>query len=172
MVGLSGEAALPITNLALAKVAGMGVCISGNGGAMTYRDAAGFLALGVRTVQFCSAAMKFGLGYIEELESGLSHLLDERGFRSVSELIGSAGSEPIAEFLALPSLKKLPRVAPGFCVHCGDCARCPYQAVALDRRGVPVFDASRCVGCSLCVQKCPAGALAMRPRTASEFGCP
>jgi formate hydrogenlyase subunit 6/NADH:ubiquinone oxidoreductase subunit I len=33
---------------------------------------------------------------------------------------------------------------------------------------VPAFDAARCVGCSLCAQKCFAGALTMRPRTRRE----
>jgi formate hydrogenlyase subunit 6/NADH:ubiquinone oxidoreductase subunit I len=40
--------------------------------------------------------------------------------------------------------------------------------VALDGRGLPEFDAALCVGCSLCAQKCFAGALAMRPRSAVE----
>ncbi|HMD61608.1 MAG TPA: 4Fe-4S binding protein, partial [Opitutaceae bacterium] len=54
------------------------------------------------------------------------------------------------------------------CQHCGNCARCPYQAVALNGRGVPEFDAALCVGCSLCAQKCFAGALTMRARTGPE----
>ncbi len=158
VIGMSGEGILPISNLTLAKVADLGVTISGNGGAMTYRDAAGFLALGAETVQFCTAVMKFGIGYGEELQAGLSHLLAERGLRSVRELIGSARPRPITEFAALSPVKKLPAVAAARCAHCGNCARCPYQAVALDRRGVPQFDAARCVGCSLCVQQCFAGA--------------
>jgi len=169
VIGMSGEGVLPISNLTLAKAAGMGVTVSGNGGAMTYRDAAGFLALGAETVQFCTAVMKYGLGYVDELHSGLSHLLAERGFRSVRELIGSALPNPITDFGALPATKKLPAVAPALCEHCGNCARCPYQAITLNRRGVPVFDAARCVGCSLCAQKCFAGALEMRARTEFEL---
>jgi len=169
VIGMSGEGVLPISNLTLAKVAGMGISVSGNGGAMSYRDAAGFLALGAETVQFCTAVMKYGLGYAEELHSGLSHLLAERGLRSVRELIGSALPNPITDFGALPATKKIPAVDAALCEHCGNCARCPYQAIVLNRRGVPVFDASRCIGCSLCAQKCFAGALAMRGRTAPEL---
>jgi formate hydrogenlyase subunit 6/NADH:ubiquinone oxidoreductase subunit I len=40
--------------------------------------------------------------------------------------------------------------------------------VALDGRGVPEFDAALCIGCSLCAQKCFAGALTMRARTGPE----
>ena len=169
VIGMSGEGVLPISNLTLAKVSGTGITVSGNGGAMTYKDAANFLALGAQTVQFCTAVMKYGLGYVDELHSGLSWLLAERGFRSVKELIGSALPQPITDFGALSPTKQLPRVAAALCQHCGNCTRCPYQAIALDRRGVPMFDPSRCVGCSLCAQKCFAGAISMRNRTAREL---
>jgi len=168
VIGMSGEGVLPISNLTLAKVSAMGITVSGNGGAMNYQDAANFLALGAETVQFCTAVMKHGLGYVDELHSGLSHLLKERGCRSVRELIGSARPQPITAFDALPATKKLPQVVAALCQHCGNCTRCPYLAVTLDGRDVPVFDAARCVGCSLCAQKCFAGALAMRPRTPAE----
>jgi dihydropyrimidine dehydrogenase (NAD+) subunit PreT len=169
VVGMSGGGVLPISNLTLAKVAGMGVTVSGNGGAMGYRDAANFLALGAETVQFCTAVMKYGLGYVGELHSGLSHLLEERGLRSVRELIGSALPDPITDFGSLSATKKIPGLAEALCQHCGNCERCPYQAVALDRRGLPRFDPARCIGCSLCALKCFAGALSMRTRTRGEL---
>jgi len=169
VVGMSGEGVQPITSLTLARVAGMGVAVSANGGAMSYRDAANFLALGARTVQFCTAVMKYGLGYVDELHSGLSHLLAERGLGSVGELIGSALPEPITAFEALPAAKRVPAVTAALCQHCGNCARCPYQAVALNGRGLPQFNAALCVGCTLCMQKCFAGALTMRARTEREL---
>jgi dihydropyrimidine dehydrogenase (NAD+) subunit PreA len=166
---MSGEGVLPISNLTLARVASTGIIVSGNGGAMTYKDAANFLALGAHTVQFCTAVMKYGLGYVDELHSGLSYLMEERGFSSVKELIGSALPNPITNFMALSDIKKLPQVVDALCEHCGNCTRCPYQAITLDRRGVPIFDASHCVGCSLCAQKCFAGAISMRDRTKAEL---
>jgi len=169
VIGMSGEGVLPITCLTLARVAGMGVTVSGNGGAMSYRDAANLLALGAGTVQFCTAVMKYGLGYVDELHSGLSHLLEERGLASVRALVGSALPDPVTGFESLPAEKRLPAVAASLCEHCGNCARCPYQAVALNGRGLPEFDAALCVGCSLCAQKCFAGALTMRARTAREL---
>ena len=168
VIGMSGEGVLPITSLTLARVAGMGVTVSGNGGAMSYRDAANFLALGAETVQFCTAVMKYGLGYVAELHSGLSHLLEERGMASVRELIGSALPDPVTGFESLSAAKQVPAVSAALCQHCGNCARCPYQAVALNGRGLPEFDAALCVGCSLCAQKCFAGALTMRARTEGE----
>ncbi|TAK95692.1 MAG: dihydropyrimidine dehydrogenase, partial [Verrucomicrobia bacterium] len=169
VIGMSGEGVLPISNLTLAKVSSTGIIVSGNGGAMTYKDAANFLALGAQTVQFCTAVMKYGLGYVDELHSGLSYLMEERGFRSVKELIGSALPNPITDFGALSPTKKLPQVVAALCQHCGNCTRCPYQAIELNGRGVPMFDPSHCVGCSLCAQKCFAGAISMRDRTPREL---
>jgi MinD superfamily P-loop ATPase len=54
-------------------------------------------------------------------------------------------------------------------VSCGNCTRCAYLAVSLDAGRLPRFEASRCIGCSLCVQKCFTGALEMRDRTAGEL---
>jgi dihydropyrimidine dehydrogenase (NAD+) subunit PreT len=169
IVGMSGEGVLPISNLTLAKVAGMGIVVSGNAGPMDYRAAANFLALGAETVQFCTIVMKYGLGIVEELHCGLSYLMEERGFRSVRELIGSALPEPITPFDRLSATKKLPDVARELCEHCGNCVRCPYLAIELDKEIVPVFDPARCVGCSLCAQKCFSGAIYMRERTKSEL---
>jgi dihydropyrimidine dehydrogenase (NAD+) subunit PreA len=168
VIGLSGEGILPISNLTLAKVSGMGIAVSGNGGPMDYKAAANFLALGAQTVQFCTVVMKYGLGIVDELHSGLSFLMQERGFRSVKELIGSALPNAITAFDALSATKKLPEVVRELCVHSGNCTRCPYQAITLDRQGVPTFDPAHCTGCSLCAQKCFAGAIFMRPRTAAE----
>jgi Fe-S-cluster-containing hydrogenase component 2 len=53
-------------------------------------------------------------------------------------------------------------------VSCGNCTRCGYLAVSLDGDKHPVFDAAKCIGCSLCAQKCFTGALAMRERTPEE----
>jgi len=168
IVGLSGEGIVPISNLSLAKVAGLGLVVSANGGPLDHKAAANFLALGARTVQFCTAPMKFGYGVIEDLESGLSHLLQARGLPSVSALIGAALPDPITDFAALPATKRIPAVDSRLCVSCGNCSRCSYLAIALDAQGHPTMDPSRCVGCSFCARQCMSGALFMRERTAAE----
>ena len=169
VVGLSGEGVIPISNLTLANVARHGITVSGNGGPMDYKAAADFLALGAKTVQFCTIVMKFGYGIINDLNSGLSYLLKERGLNSVSELIGYAFPNPITGFMELTPVKKISAVDKELCEHCGNCERCPYLAIELDSRKIPVTDASKCIGCSICAQKCFAGALFMRERTPEEM---
>jgi len=169
VVGMSGAGVAPISNLTLASVAHLGVTVSGNGGPMDYRSAAHFLALGARTVQFCTVAMNYGVGVVGELHSGLSHLMQARGLRSVEELIGRALPDPITDFMALSPTKRIPNLTQELCVSCGNCTRCGYLAVSLDAERLPRFDAAKCIGCSLCVQKCFTGALAMRERTREEL---
>ena len=94
IVGMSGEGVLPISNLTLARVADVGVTISGNGGAMDYRAAAHFLALGASTVQFCTIVMKYGLGIVDELHSGIEFPSAGQGFElgGRTHRFGVAGS--------------------------------------------------------------------------------
>lgn len=168
VVGMSGAGVTPISNLTLANVSRLEVVVSGNGGPMDYRAAANFLALGARTVQFCSVVMKYGVGIVDELHSGLSHLLADIGMRSVEELIGRALPQPVTPFGELPALKQISTVNAEFCVHCGNCTRCPYLAITLDAEKVPKTDPARCVGCLFCTLMCFTGALSMRERTPEE----
>jgi len=168
VVGMSGAGVTPISNLTLANVSRFGVVVSGNGGPMDYRSAANFLALGARTVQFCSIVMKYGVGIVDELHSGLSYLLGDLGMRSVSELIGRALPQPITPFVELPAIKEVSTVDAERCVHCGNCTRCPYLAITLNAEKVPETDPARCIGCSFCTLMCFTGALSMRERTSAE----
>lgn len=164
IVGMSGEAVAPISNLVLANVSKIDVAVSGNGGPMNYKEAADFLALGVKTVQFCTVAMKDGIHVLEELESGLSYYMQSRNIYSMKDLIGCALPKPITDFMDLSPIKKVSSVDETLCEHCGNCTRCPYLAITLNEKKIPVIDSERCVGCSICVKKCFANALAMVAR--------
>jgi dihydropyrimidine dehydrogenase (NAD+) subunit PreT len=169
VVGMSGEGVTPISYLTLAQASPEGIEISGNGGPMNYKAAMDFLALGVKTVQFCTIVMKQGYGILHDLESGTSFLMQERGIHSMRELIGIAQPHPITDFMALTPVKKISEAKPLLCVSCGNCARCPYLAIMLDEKGLPHTDPARCIGCSICAKKCFTGAISMRLRSADEL---
>ena len=136
---------------------------------MNYKAAMDFLALGVKTVQFCTMPTKDGYGIIHELESGTAYLMQERGIQSVRELIGIAQPHPVTDFMALSPVKKVSAFTLDLCVSCGNCARCPYLAIALDENRLPWTDPAKCIGCSLCAQKCFVGAIQMRVRQPDEL---
>ena len=47
---------------------------------------------------------------------------------------------------------------PRGCFGYGDCVRaCPFDAMTLDARGLPVIDLDKCTGCRVCVAECPRG---------------
>jgi len=168
VVGMGGEGVLNISYLTLAKAAPLAVEISGNGGPVNYKHAADFLALGCKTVQFCSLVTKNGYHIIDDLNSGLSHLLRDRGLGSVKELIGAALPEPVTDFMALSPVKRISQVDKDLCLHCGNCKHCPYLAISYGEDGFPVTDPERCVGCRMCNFLCFALAMSMRDRTPEE----
>jgi dihydropyrimidine dehydrogenase (NAD+) subunit PreA len=112
--------------------------------------------------------MKHGYGVFSDLVNGSSSLMHERGISSMAELIGIALPRPIVDFMALTAEKKISCCAAELCLSCGNCSRCSYQAIVLDEKQHPLTDPAKCIGCSICVQKCFSGALSMRERTRRE----
>jgi heterodisulfide reductase subunit A-like polyferredoxin len=84
-------------------------------------------------------------------------------------LIGIAQPHPITDFMTLTPVKKISDASSLLCVSCGNCTRCPYQAIMLDEKGLPHTDPARCIGCSICAKKCFTGAIAMRNRSSEEL---
>jgi len=68
-----------------------------------------------------------------------------------------------------------PQAIPLSCQHCEEAAcvlACPTGAVHRNASGKPVLvEEERCIGCSMCVQACPFGVMAMRPGGKVAFKC-
>jgi len=68
-----------------------------------------------------------------------------------------------------------PRSIPISCQHCEEAAcalACPTGAVKRNAAGKPVLvEDERCIGCSMCVQACPFGVIALRPDGKIAFKC-
>mgnify|MGYP001084516471 CR=1 FL=1 len=161
--GYCGPAVKPIALNMVAEIARdpetAGLPISGIGGVTTWRDAVEYLALGAGNVQVCTAAMTYGFKVVQEMISGLSQYMDEKGISSVSEITGRA--VPRVRNWNELNLNYVTKavIDQEACIQCGRCyAACEdtsHQAIAMSEDRVFTVKDDECVACNLCVQVCP-----------------
>jgi dihydropyrimidine dehydrogenase (NAD+) subunit PreA len=161
--GYCGPAVKPIALNMVGEIARSpemhGLPISGIGGVTTWKDAAEFMALGAGNVQVCTAAMTYGFKIVQEMISGLSQYMDEKGMAATSDLVGRAVPN-ISDWqnLNLNYVTKA-RIDQDLCISCGRCyAACEdtsHQAIAMSEDRVFTVKDDECVACNLCVNVCP-----------------
>lgn len=163
--GYCGPAVKPIALSMVSEIARdpetHGLPISGIGGITSWRDAAEFLALGAGNVQVCTAAMTYGFKIVEEMISGLSGWMDEKGYKTLDDFAGRAVRNVTDwQFLNLNYVTKA-RIDQDLCIQCGRChIACEdtsHQAIIREKDGKRHFEVmdDECVGCNLCVNVCP-----------------
>jgi dihydropyrimidine dehydrogenase (NAD+) subunit PreA len=158
--GLSGPAIKPVGLRAVSLMAKTGLLpVSGIGGIASWQDAAEYMLLGARTVQVCTAVMWGGYGIIDKMIAGLSTYVDEKGFASVSDMVGRANAlveGSIANLTTRTGLRA--RIITETCKNCGKCIPAcrdgGFYAIAQDG-ATPVVDPEKCDGCGLCYVLCP-----------------
>ena len=133
--------------------------LSGIGGIETWKDAAEFLALGCKTIQVTTAIMQYGYRIVEDMISGLSHFMDERGYDNLDQFIGCALPNIIPAEELNRDFRLLPKFDDKKCVGCGRCYVSCYDAAhqAIDwneKKRRPELN-DNCVGCHLCLNVCP-----------------
>jgi dihydropyrimidine dehydrogenase (NAD+) subunit PreA len=161
--GYCGPAVKPIALRMVGEIARdattRGLPISGIGGVSTWRDAAEFIALGAGNVQVCTAAMHYGFRIVDDMISGLSNWMDEKGYATIRDFQGAA----VPNFVHWDDLnlnyKSVAVINQDACIKCGLCfAACEdtsHQAIAaLNERRFEVIE-EECVGCNLCAHVCP-----------------
>jgi len=163
--GYCGPAVKPIALSMVSEIARdpqtSGLPISGIGGITTWRDAAEFIALGCGNVQVCTAAMTYGFKVVDEMISGLSNWMDEKGHTTIDAFAGRAVRNVTDwQYLNLNYITKA-RIDQDLCIQCGRChIACEdtsHQAITKEvdgKRHFQVMD-DECVGCNLCVNVCP-----------------
>lgn len=161
--GYCGPAVKPIALSMVSEIARApetaGMPISGIGGVTTWRDAAEYITLGCGNVQVCTAAMTYGFKVVQEMISGLSEWMDEKGHTSIQDFMGAAVPNTTDwQYLNLNYIAKA-QISQDDCIKCGRCyAACEdtsHQAIAMSEdRTFTVID-EECVACNLCVEVCP-----------------
>ena len=175
--GYCGPAVKPIAMSMVSEIARNpethGLPISGIGGITTWRDAAEFITLGCGNVQVCTAAMTYGFKVVQEMISGLSDWMDEKGHASIDAFRGAAVPNVTDwQYLNLNYVAKA-KINQDLCISCGRCfAACEdtsHQAISMsDERVFEVID-EECVACNLCVNVCPVeNCITMEPMAAGQ----
>ena len=163
--GYCGPAVKPIAQNMVAEIARdpqtVGLPISGIGGVNTWRDAAEYIALGCGNVQVCTAAMVYGFKIVEDMISGLSNFMDEKGYTSIEQFRGKA--VPTVTSWTELNLNHVEKavINQEACIQCGRChvvcEDTSHQAISATKDGKRWFEIKEdeCVGCNLCVSVCP-----------------
>ena len=169
--GYSGRAVRPIALRHILELAQAlpQTELSGIGGIETWRDALEFIQLGCSNVQVCTAVMQYGYRIIDDLMLGLQRYMAKRGITQLQQLVG----EQLPKFLNPDHLDRetivYPKIDRDQCIGCGRCyVSCMdggHQAIAFDTATrQPRIVGTKCVGCHLCRQVCPIGAIGMTKR--------
>jgi dihydropyrimidine dehydrogenase (NAD+) subunit PreA len=116
------------------------------------------MAMGAGNVQVCTAAMTYGFKVVQEMISGLSQYLDEKGM-ALNDLVGRAVPNVVEwQHLNLNYVAKA-HIDQDACIKCGRCyAACEdtsHQAIAMSADRVFTVKDEECVACNLCVNVCP-----------------
>ena len=132
---------------------------SGIGGIETWRDALEFLLLGCRNLQVTTSIMQYGYRIVEDMISGLSYWMEERGFNKLDDFVGMA----LPNIIPAEELDRDFKILPDFndekCVGCGrcyvSCYDAAHQAIDWDEENRRPKLNDNCVGCHLCLNVCP-----------------
>ncbi|MEO9649782.1 MAG: NAD-dependent dihydropyrimidine dehydrogenase subunit PreA [Roseobacter sp.] len=161
--GYCGPAVKPIALSMVSEIARSpetrGLPISGIGGVTTWRDAAEYITMGCGNVQVCTAAMTYGFKVVQEMISGLSQWMDEKGHSSIQDFMGAAVPNTTDwQHLNLNYIAKA-SISQDDCISCGRCyAACEdtsHQAIAMSEDRTFSVIEEECVACNLCVEVCP-----------------
>lgn len=163
--GMSGPAVKPIGLRAVVQIAkAVTLPIIATGGICHWRDAAEYLAAGATAVELTTAVMLNSCEIIEPLCGGLTAYLESKNFSNVNDLTGIV-LPLIGTHAELSRQPMRAQVHSSDCLHCGKCVKScrdgANQALTLSDSGMPIVDANRCDGCSLCTKVCPVGAMSL-----------
>jgi dihydropyrimidine dehydrogenase (NAD+) subunit PreA len=158
--GFSGRAVKPIGLRVVADLAlSTNLPISGVGGIYDWRDALEYLLLGATTLQVCTAVLQRGFGLIDHLTDGLNRWLDDRGYKSPTEVVGLAKPKLTEHDHLTHGVKVVSRIDLDACIGCGLCfVACEdggHMAIEFPADRIPRVSDGLCVGCALCAQVCP-----------------
>lgn len=135
-------------------------------GAPSCFSAAEAIAGGALPVTACTAG---GQGVADAVADALGvEKCEVAAIVSVRHCGGGRAASRTFEYSGIESCNAVARLAggdldcPAGCFGYGECVRaCPFGAMEMDQRGLPVIDLDVCTGCEVCVRECPRGSIGL-----------
>ena len=170
--GVGGPWVKYITQRWINEIYGQVGChISGSNGIFDWRDAIEFIMSGAGAMQVGSVLMLKGIEWIPKVVNGMEKFLDDHGYPNVEAIYGLASKR------ALMTPAEMFAMEPLFCEidtekcqfpKCNICIRmCFYDSLFSGDKYV-VTTPDTCIGCELCNNVCPFGAISMRPKSEQD----
>lgn len=120
----------------------------------------------VKFIQLDPSNLKRGINEIKILNASLYVGLKNRNSENLANYHYEE-PEPEDEDIEDSMINKLTN--PHFCLGCGRCLICPKNAIELDAaKWIYNVDSAKCIGCGICVGRCPTGAISLVPRSTSS----
>lgn len=133
--------------------------MSGIGGIETWKDALEYILVGSHNIQVTTAVMQYGYRIVEDMISGLSYFMEEKGFNKVEDMVGLALPNIIPAEDLDRDFKIIPKIDEEKCIKCGrcyvSCYDAAHQAIDWDDENRRPIINDNCVGCHLCLNVCP-----------------
>jgi len=164
--GYGGTQATPLVCYAIAEARANGLTIPlyGGGGVFSYQQAARIIMAGSQAVQLGALACSGGVEAGKKAIDGLSHFMDENGYKDMDNLCGDALK--LFQMSNEVAAKRQERLGDAYlqaevtekCIGCRRCVNvCWHEGIRMN--GKAAEKTSQCIGCGYCFQVCPTGAL-------------
>lgn len=128
------------------------IFIAGTNGAYDWRDIVQFIMSGAHIVQMCSAVMCYGYKWLGKQVAGLEKYMDEKGYKTIDDMLGIASDAAIA-YCDMPPEKA--KVDPEKCIYCKMCLKACFSDAMQDGDETTWVKVENCVGCGGCYSVCP-----------------
>lgn len=157
MSSLFGPWQLPLTQhytTILGRLTDYPLCVGG--GLFTATDALEMIMLGATALQFATAVLLNGYGYIHELVVGISKLLGELGYDSITDVRGLALKNQSTDVETVTPIFTAAKavIDRDKCTNCSACSsHCFCQAIE-ENDGTIGVNPLVCEGCGFCVNFC------------------
>lgn len=166
MSSVFGSWQLPLTQhytMILSRLTSLPLCAGG--GLTDAKDALELTMLGATLVQYATAVLVNGYGYIRKLVTGLAGLLDGFGYGSILEVRGLALKQQYTDIEEHQPIfgTAVAVVDEARCTGCKSCSQLTFCRALTEREGQISIVHELCDGCGLCASCCEAGAITLQP---------